>query len=86
MILGKLVSMEGVREEGKREGKRAEGMERGSGKPEGGGRKEGKRSNDAEEREEGGKREERGKNEQIIEKKGGIKVTAYMCECECVCA
>lgn len=31
-------------------------------------------------------REAKGKNEQIIVKKGGIKVTVYMCECECMCS
>lgn len=67
--------MEGVKEEGKREGKRAEGVGEGSQKAEGGGRKEGKRSKHAEEQEEEGKWGEKGKNEQIIDKKGGIKVT-----------
>lgn len=41
------------------------------------GKKEGKRSKAAVEKEEG---EEKGENEQIREKKGGIKVTLYMCE------
>lgn len=56
-------------------------MKRGSEKAEGGGRKEGKRSKDTQEQGEQGKGK-KGKNEQIIEKKGGIKVT--VCECECV--
>ncbi len=73
--------MEGVKEEGKREGKRVRGMEQASVKTELKERKDAKRSKDAKEQEEG----EKGKYEQIIERKGGTEVTVGECECMCVC-